>query len=329
MTYITLKDIAVRANVSVNTVSRALKGRSDISIKTQERIRRLADELGYIPNATASRLRSGKHRMIGVVITHIDNSFYARILQGINDAVSETGYTILALGSGEDLEREREILRTLGANRVAGMIIVPSRDRENTLDYDRLGVPHITIVRKGNRNTRSYFINDSYKSGVLAANHFGSVGCRNPAYLGFDLPVSCNEEREKGYRRTLEGLSIPLLAHRIVHCRATERAAYEATKDLLQRDPNIDSLFAYNDLMAMGALRAIHDQGLRIPEGIRLLGHDDVAAAPFYIPALSTIRVPKYRLGYESAKELVELIGDSGFPEKRLVFEPELIVRET
>ena len=203
MAYIRLKDIAEKANVSVNTVSRALKGRSDISVETQKRIREIADELGYIPDASASRLRSRENKMIGVIITHIDNPFYALILQGINDAIAERGYTMLALSSGEDLTKEAELLKTLGANRVAGMIIVPSQDMKNTLDYDHLGVPHITVVRKGNRNTQSYFINDSFKGGVIAARHFIEAGRRSPAYLGFNLPVTCNNERHEGFRRTL------------------------------------------------------------------------------------------------------------------------------
>lgn len=329
MAYVRLKDIAEQAKVSVNTVSRALKGRSDISIETQKRIRAIADELGYIPNATASRLRSRENMMIGVIITHIDNPFYARILQGINDAVAEAGYTILALSSGEDLAKEAELLKTLGANRVAGMIIVPSQDMTNDLDYDHLGVPHITIVRKGKRNTRSYFTNDSFQSGVIAAQHFVETGRRNPAYLGFNLPVTCNYERQQGFLRTLNEAGIALPETRQKLCAATEEAAFLATRELVQTDRSIDSIFVYNDLMALGALKALHDCGMRVPDEIRVLGHDDVAAAPYYVPALSTIRVPKYRLGYESARELTELINDSQFPEKRNIFQPELVLRDT
>ena len=111
MVYIRLKDIAERAGVSINTVSRALKDRSDIGEETKRKIKAIADELGYIPNASASRLRSRENHLIGVVITHIDNAFYARILQGINDAVTDSGYTILVLSSGEDLGRETDILK--------------------------------------------------------------------------------------------------------------------------------------------------------------------------------------------------------------------------
>jgi len=329
MTYIRLKDIAEKANVSINTVSRALKDKSDIGNETKKKIQQIADNLGYIPNASASRLRSKENKMIGVIITHIDNAFYARVLQGINDAVTDRGYTILALSSSEDLEREGKLLKTLMANRVAGMIIVPSRDMVNSLDYDHLGVPHITIVRKGNRNTRSYFITDSLQSGRIAAEHFKNLKCRQPAYIGFNLPVSCNRDRQEGFRQGLDDAGIPLLKKRIILCPATQKDSYDAAEKLLLKDKNIDSIFIYNDLMALGAMKAIQNMGKKIPDDIRILGHDDVTDAQYYSPSLSTIRIPKYRLGYESATELVELIRDRKAPEKYVTYRPELVIRET
>ncbi len=329
MSYIRLKDIAEKANVSINTVSRALKDRSDIGEDTKKKIKRIADELGYIPNASASRLRSNENKMIGVVITHIDNAFYARILQGINDAVAKLGYTILALSSGEDLEREEVLLKTLVANRVAGTIIVPSRDLDNSLDYDHLGVPHITIVRKGNRNTRSFFITDSLESGRIASDFCINKGCRNPAYIGYHLPVSCNRDRQEGFKNGLKAAGLTINESRIVLCSASQEESYNATSRLLAKDRKIDFIFVYNDLMALGVMRAVYDAGLKIPDDIRVLGHDDVADARYYTPTLSTIRVPKYRLGYESATELVALIKDSKAPEKNVTYRPELIIRES
>jgi LacI family transcriptional regulator, galactose operon repressor len=329
MIYIRLKDIAEKANVSINTVSRALKDKNDIGIETKQKIRQIADELGYIPNASASHLRSKENKMIGVIITHIDNAFYSRILQGINDAVADLGYTILALSSGEDLEKETLLLKTLASNRVAGMIIVPSLDMLNSLDYDHLGVPHITIVRKGNKNTRSYFITDSFQSGKIAAEHFITNNCKNPAYIGFHLQVSCNRDRQEGFYKGLKEAGIPLEKNRIVLCASTPKDSYEAAIKLLSKDKHIDSIFVYNDLMAIGVMKAAIDLGMSIPKDIRILGHDDIAITNYCKPTLSTIRVPKYRLGYESATELVALIKDKEAAEKTVIYRPELIIRES
>jgi LacI family transcriptional regulator len=329
MGYVRLKEIAERASVSINTVSRALKDRPDISESTKEKIRQIANELGYIPNVSASRLRSKQNRMIGVVLTYLDNNFYARILEGINTAFSEKGYTILTLSSQEELENEQKLLKTLVANRVAGMIIVPSQDLVNTMDYDDLGVPHITIVRKGNRNTRSFFISDSYESGRLAAGYFRSRDCRSPAYIGFDKPVSCNRDRLSGFRESLNDAGILLKKERTLLSAATAKDAYEAAKMLFTTDRAVDAVFVYNDVMALGVLRAMHEHGIVPKKDMLLLGHDDIDNSRFYTPALSTIRVPKYRLGYDAGIELIGLMENSETPERNVIYRPQLVERET
>ncbi len=329
MAYVRLKDIALKAQVSINTVSRALHDKNDISPVTKKRIRSIADELGYIPDQSAAWLRTKEKRIIGVIITHMDNAFYARILQGINDAVSGLGYTMLALGSHENLEQEKQALTSLGTNRAAGLIIVPSQDLVNTLNYDKIQVPHITIVRKGNLNTQSYFITDSYQSGVLAAEYSKSQGRKFPAYIGFDSMVSCNKDRYAGFKDTLHTHGILLPKEAAVSCRADMESAYLAAKNLIASRPKTDSLFVYNDYMAIGVLRALHDLRIQIPEEITIIGHDDIDEAAMLIPSLTTVRVPKYSLGFESASSLIHLIEGKDNFTKTITYTPELIIRET
>ena len=329
MGYVRLKDIAAEAGVSINTVSRALHDKEDISVETRRRIKAIADELGYVPDVNASRLRSDRNSMIGVVLTHLDNTFYTRILQGINDAFSDTGYTILALASDERLEEEEAILKTLMANRVAGLIIVPSQDLVNTLDYDHLGVPHITIVRKGKRNTRSFFITDSFESGRLAARHFLAKGCSAPAYIGFDKPVSCNFDRLSGFRAALEEAGVSLTQQRTLACAATQGAAYKVATSLLLSDKQVDAIFVYNDTMALGVLRALHDLHLVAGKDVRVLGHDDIDESRYLVPSLSTVSVPRYELGYDSAKELIGLIERKASPQRNVIYTPHVVERES
>jgi len=329
MRYVRLKDIAREANVSINTVSRALHDKHDISPGTKQRIKKIAEGLGYIPDQSAAFLRTKEKKTIGVIITHMDNAFYARILQGIHDAVSKLGYTMIALGSNENLEQEKQALLSLGANRAAGLIIVPSQDLVNTLNYDDIHVPHITIVRKGNLNTQSYVITDSYRSGVLAAERVMELRRSSPAYLGFDSKVSCNKERLEGFQRTLEKASIPLNKQAVLHCEAAIESAYHAAGQLLEKNPGTDALFVYNDYMAIGVLRSLHDRGIQVPEDITVIGHDDIDEAGMLIPSLTTIRVPKYSLGFESASSLIHLIEDKDKFTRTITFSPEMIIRET
>jgi len=329
MAYITLKDIAERTGVSINTVSRALKDKPDIGADTKRRIRETAEALGYVPNATASNLRARRSKTIGVVVTHLDNAFYARILQGINDAISDSVYTIITLSSNEDLGREGRIIHTLYANRVAGLIIVPARDLVSDIDYDTLKVPHITIVRKGSLNTSHFFITDSRMSGRLAAEKIAGEGRRHPGYIGYTLPVSCNTYRLDGFREELSNRGLPLPGNRVLLCDSTADAAYEAARSLLTSRCKVDSLFVYNDHMAFGVLRALHEAGIRVPDDISVMGHDDITEARFHIPSLSSIRVPKYELGFESASCLMDILEGKQNISRRVIYNPEPVIRET
>jgi len=328
--YIKLKDIAEKANVSINTVSRALKGKSDISKKTTIKIREIAKELGYIHHAAASSLRSRTSTTIGVVITYLDNSFFSRILQGINDSISKYGYTTITLGSNEDPVKEKNILKILTEYRVSGMIIVPSKDIEREIGYNSIKVPHINIVRRGSLNTENYFITDSYRSGSLVAEHFLKSGRKKPGYLGFNLPVSCNRDRLSGYKDTLMKGGLYFDDNNIRLCQSSTKESYLTMNNWLKERPGIDCIFIYNDQMAFGVLRALFDLGIKVPDDITIAGHDDIEIAKYYIPALSTIKIPKYRLGYESASYLIDLIQDKHKNvEQKVVYEPELIIRES
>ncbi len=329
MKNVTLKDIAEIAGVSINTVSRALHDKNDIGVETKQRIRAITEELGYVPDQTAARLRTKKTRTIGVVVTHMNNSFYAHILQGIHDAAFKLGYSMFVLGSNDDVEEERRAILSMRANRVAGIIIVPSQDLVNDLDFDKLALPHITIVRKGILNTQSYLVTDSHRSGVLVAEHLIRVGRKTPGYLGFDSMVSCNKDRLDGYRETLDNNGVPLQRDTIYQCKADMRSAYEAARQLVEKKPRIDSLFVYNDHMAIGVLRALHDLKVRVPADVTVIGHDDIDESSMLVPALSTIRVPKYSLGYESASSLIHFIEQRDTFKKSILNTPELVIRET
>jgi LacI family transcriptional regulator len=327
--YIRLKDIAERANVSINTVSRALKGKSDISEATTRRIRKIAKELGYVPHAAAASLRSKATKTIGVIVTYLDNPFYARILKGVNDALAEYGYTAMTWENGENIAREQHILTLLAANRVAGVLIVPASNLENDFNYDKLKTQHLTIVRKGTLNTQSYFILNSFKSGQIVADHFIQAGRKKPAFLGINLPISCDRERLAGYKERLEqaGLS---LTQNIRKSRPPSRYAYRMIKTWMKERPDIDSIFVYNDQLAFGVLRAFYDIGIKVPDDIAVVGHDDVESAQYFAPSLTTIRVSKYKLGFESAERLITMIQHKNQNvSNQVIYEPELIVRES
>jgi LacI family transcriptional regulator len=329
--YITLRDIAEKAGVSINCVSRALKERSDIGGDTKARIKRIAEELGYIPHAAASNLRSGASKSIGIIVTRIDNAFFSRILQGVSDCVSERGYTVLILSSNEDVETERRAITLLTSYRVSGMLIVPANNLKSDLDYGSIQAPHIEIVRPARVHSSAYFVSNSRRSGELAAERLVSIGKKKLAYLGFGMPVSCNMERMTGYSESTRKLGLTFGARDIRTCDATSEAAFSTTAHWIKEGFDADGIFVYNDAMAFGVLRAFADAGVRVPEDVSVVGHDDIEVAQSFIPRLTTIQIPKYRLGFESARALLTLIepGQESPDLQRVIYEPELIVRET
>ncbi|MBU0929073.1 MAG: LacI family transcriptional regulator [Spirochaetes bacterium] len=329
--YVTIRDIAARAGVSANSVSRALNDKGDIGDETKARVRDIARELGYIRHAAASGLRSGGSRSIGVIVTHIDNAFFSRILQGITDCASAKEYTILMLASNEDVETEARNLRLLAAFRVAGILYIPSRDLENGIDYSGIQAPHVEIVRHMPSSTCGYFVSDSRRSGELAADRLVSSGRKRLSYLGFDERVSCNRDRLGGYRKKALESGAALGKGSVRLCGASAAAAYETMSRWIREGFDYDGLFVYNDAMAFGAIRALVDSKARVPDDVSVVGHDDIDTAESFIPRLTTIQVPKYRLGFDSAASLldtIESVNPSRRPE-RVVYDPELIVRET
>ena len=329
--YVTIKEIAEKAGVSVNSVSRALNDKSDIGEKTKAHIKKIAEELGYIRHIAASGLRSGGTKSIGVIVTHIDNAFFSRILQGINDCVAEKGYTILILSSNEDVEVEARDIRLLMAYRVSGIIIAPAYDLKNKIDYGSLQAPYIEIVRHIPRSTSGYYISDSRRSGELAAERLVAIGRRRCAYLGFEKPVSCNRDRMNGFTQRLRREGISFGSRSIRTCEATTEAAFKAMAQWIEDGFDFDGLFVYNDVMAFGAIRALVDAGLKVPRDVSVVGHDDIETAQSFIPRLTTIQVPKYRLGFDSASSLLSSLepNTENSLSKHVIYEPELIVRET
>lgn len=328
--YITLRDIAEKSGVSVNTVSRALKNCADIGSETIARIKKIADDLGYVPHMAASNLRSGGSKSIGIIVTHIDNAFFSRILQGVSDCVSRQGYTVIILSSNEDVETERNCIQLLTAYRVSGILVVPANDLEQGVDHGNIRVPHIEIVRC--RRNGSFFIANSRRSGELVAERFAAIGKKKVAYLGFDRPVSCNKERMLGFVERAKTLRIKPSRKAIRNCLASAESAFETMTQWIKEGFDFDALFVYNDTMAFGALCALSDAGIRVPDDVSVIGHDDIDIASSFIPRLTTVHVPKYRLGFESAQALLDRIDtreDGRLLDHHVVYEPELVVRKT
>ena len=330
MKYITLKMVAERAEVSVNTASRAINNKPDINEETKKRVLRIAKELGYIRNAAAVALRTKKTRTIGVVIADNSNPFYAEVLNGIEVAAREKNYHIILANTQRDYKKEEEAINLLLAKRVDGLLIAPVQDRDDDIrKLIKTNLPFVIVGRDFENIEIDVVYNDEIKGGFLATEYLIKKGHKRIALIDGFLYKSPAKGRLEGYKKALNEYGIPLDDSLISVGDINLEDGYERTRQMLGKNLNFTAIFAYNDMMAFGAMQAIKEKGLRIPEDIGLVGYDDISFSSLMDPALTTIRLNKQELGIESVKLLLSRINGNRKIAQKIMLDVDIIARKT
>jgi len=330
MKYLTLKMVAEKAGVSVNTASRAINNKPDINEKTKKRILEIAQELGYIRNSAAVALRTKKTRTIGVVIADNRNPFYAEVLNGMEIAAREKNYHIILANTQRDYKKEEEAINLLLAKRVDGLLITPVQDRDD--DIKKLieaNIPFVVVGRDFKNIEVDAVYNDEVKGGFLATDYLIKKGHKKIAFINGVLHKSPAKGRLKGYKKALKECEIPFNDALISVGDIDVKDGYERTKKLFEKGLDFTAIFAYNDMMAFGSMQAIKEKGLRIPEDIGLVGYDDIQFSSLISPSLTTIRLKKKELGIESVKLLFSRINGNRKKPKKIVLDVDIIARKT
>ena len=330
MKYITLKMVAEKAEVSVNTASRAINNKPDINEKTKKRILKVAQELGYIRNAAAVALRTKKTGTIGVVIADNSNPFYAEVLNGMEEAAREKNYHIILTNTQRDYRKEEEAINLLLAKRVDGLLITPVQDRDDDIkNLIDANIPFVVVGRDFENIEVDAVYNDEVKGGFLATEYLIEKGHRRIALINGFLYKSPAKGRSEGYKKALNKYKVPLDESLISVGDINMEDGHERTKQMLEKNLDFTAIFAYNDMMAFGAMQAIKEKGLRIPEDIGLVGYDDILYSSLISPPLTTIRLEKQDLGVESVKLLLSRINSNRKKTKKIMLDVDLIVRGT
>jgi LacI family transcriptional regulator len=330
MKYITLKMVAEKAEVSVNTASRAINNKPDISKETKKRILQIAKELGYIRNAAAVALRTKKTGTIGVVIADNRNPFYAEVLNGIEEAAREKNYHIILANTQRDYRKEEEAINLLLAKRVDGLLITPVQDRDDDIkNLIDTNIPFVIVGRDFKNIEVDAVYNDEVKGGFLATEYLIKKGHKRVALINGFLHKSPAKGRLEGYKKVLKKYGIPFDDALVTIGDIDVKDGYERTKQLLEKNLDFTAIFAYNDMMAFGAMQAVKEKGLRIPEDIGLVGYDDILFSSLISPSLSTIRLKKQELGAESVRLLLSRINGNRKKIKKVMLGVELQIRES
>jgi len=308
-----IRDVAAAAHVSVSTVSAVLGGEKYVSPRLQARVRNAIEQLGYTPRGRGRR-RPEETRVIGVILPGIYSSFFPPLLNGITEAASELGYAIQLCDSFRNWEKERELVRALIARGVDDIILDSVCPPESEEEYFN-GIRE-AIERRGglavvlSRELRSDFFHQIYVDNYLAAyeatEHLISLGHRRIAHICGSQVFPHSAVRAKGYRMALLDHGIPVDEHLVLQGDFSPLSGYAAMDEFYTKGLSATALFSANDQMAVGAIKAIRRQGLRVPEDVAVVGFDNLYVSSLIEPNLTTVHYPIYQMGYLAVRVLSE-----------------------
>jgi DNA-binding LacI/PurR family transcriptional regulator len=335
MSPVSIKDIARAADVSHSTVSRALSDSPLVSAETKARIRRLADDMGYSPDAQARSLVMGRTLTLGVVVTTITDPFIAEVVQGIESTAHNYGYSVILASSNSEPEREIAAVEMLRSKRVDGVIVTSSRVGALYQGHlEQLDVPVVLVnSRSKQRWSYAYSINvDNRHGGCLATEHLLGLGHHRVAYVSGASEHSDDLERQAGYRQALAETGIAFDPALVVPGTGRAGAGERAFPALMAAVKPPTAVFCYNDMTAIGLLRAARQAGVSVPHDLAVVGFDDIPLATYVHPSLSTVAQPKPEMGELAVEMVLTLMeeGDSGGGEvPNVVVQGQLVVRES
>ena len=324
----TMRDVAHHAGVSIATVSHVINGTRPVSDELRERVLQSMDALKYQRNTLARALRSRQSGIIGVIVPDNSNPFFAEVAQGIEDVSLEQEYSLIVCNSGNDLGRLLVHTRNLSARQADGIIFATSGDdfvvvREELRD----DIPIVVIDLTTLDIPTDAVLFDNFRGGWLAARHLLELGHRRIACITGPSRQSVRRDRELGYKQALAEASVPVDTALVREGDFKPGSAYQHTLDLLRLPEPPTAIFASNDLMAMGVLRAAHELDRSVPDELSVIGFDDIELAAFTVPAITTVHIPKDEIGQAAARLLLDRIEDPERPIEKHMVEIELVVR--
>ena len=323
---VSIKDIARAAGVSPSTVSRALSDHPRISLETKERIRRLAEEMKYTPSLLARSLVAQDTATIGVVIPSVSDPFLAHLVTSIEGVAQEQGYSVLLSSSYLDPDRELEVVSSFHGRRTSGIIVIGSQIGGDYLQLrDRFPLPIVLT----NCRTYPYSVSTDNLSGARrAVEYLVHLGHRRVAFVANQRSHRSNLDRLTSYQQVLVANDIPVDKALIVESDGTLQGGGAAARILLSRSPPPTAVFCFNDMMAIGALGALHQAEARVPEEMSVVGFDDVELAAHCYPPLTTVRQPTDQMGQRLMRMLLALI-EGQEDVKPEILPDELVIRES
>lgn len=304
----TIKEVAEKAGVSPSTVSRALSGKVAVSPETKEKVLRAVKELNYQPNALAKGLKEGRSKTIGLIIPNVRNLVFPPAIRGITDVAKKYGYTVVLCNTDEDLETEKFYVESLRQRLVDGLIFsTATQASTHILELKKQGFPVVLLIRHLNEEIDAVIM-DNFKGGYEATKFLIQRDYRRIALVNGTLELDLYRQRFEGYRAALAEAGIPYDEGLVVHGTKGWEDGYKAMYEIWGRGRKPDAVFGTSDPKALGVMKAIKEQGLKVPDDVAVMGYDNLDMSELTDPPLTTMAQPFYEAGVRAAERLVKLI---------------------
>ncbi|MFX3622930.1 MAG: LacI family DNA-binding transcriptional regulator [Ectobacillus sp.] len=319
----TIKDVAKLAGVSVATVSRVLNKNGYVHEDTLKKVERAIELLNYKPSTVARSLYNKSSRLIGLVVPNILNPFFPEIARAVEDVAYKEGYTVVLCNSDEGLEKEKQYIDVLLRNNVDGFIV--ATNPQNSANYMGLDVPVIAIDRVFNDHIPTVYA-DNYKGSKMAAELLLQKGCSHLAHIRGPRNISTANERYEGF---LQAVTKTQISYVVAESPFELVASEQVAARLLEEHPEIDGIVAGNDLIAVSAVKAALQKGIRIPDELQVIGFDGISFTEMMFPSITTVAQPIYEMGEKATKLLIQHIEHGGGSKEHHCLPVNIIERNT
>ncbi|MBS1253923.1 MAG: Catabolite control protein A [Anaerolineales bacterium] len=325
---VTMADVARAAGVSLMTVSRVVNDKGGASKATRRRVQDVIERLGYRPSSIARGLATKRTGTLGVVVPDNSNTFFSEVARAAEHIAYAANHNIFLGNTEEDPQREVGILRSFEEKRVDGVLLCSSRLADDTLRAVLAWHPAIVLLnRRLEGDPVSAVLIDDETGGQRATKHLLQSGHRAVGFLAGPPASYSGRQRAAGYCAALEEARLTYDPAWARSCSPEIEGGREAARALLAHHPELTALFCYNDLVAVGALKACAELGRQVPEDMAIVGFDDIPLAALVTPSLTTCRVPRYELGSRAMELLLSQVNGHAGESRVVVVRPELVVR--
>lgn len=326
----TIYDVAHEAGVSYSTVSRTLTGFEFVKPSTREKVLRAAEKLGYVPNQQARSLAGGRSNLIGVLVPGLGNSYIGEILRGVDEALAESDYNLILYTTHRHNSKESHYAATIMNSGVDGLLLVVPLISTSYLDtlHDQ-NFPYVVIDQLDKSPKGSFVSATNWQGAYELTQYLLELGHQRIGFISGLAGLNSTGERLAGFAAALSDHNLPLQEEIILDGSFSEQGGYAATQKMLALADPPTAIFAANDLSAFGAIEAIREHGLHVPEDISLVGFDDIPQASLIYPKLTTVRQPLDQMGREAVNILLQQIAHPERAKREVTLATEVIIRDS